>query len=253
MSDVKSVNIRDLMDIYEFPCTLLGSGKQLKIAPVTTAQLKKILTYEDENNILVVETALDELITSSVKTEDFDINSLYLQDRFQLMLEIRKVSKGNMYSFSYNCPECDVETIAAIDLSKLENIPFNIESGIVSMSDTLQFELDFPTRGDQKFAYDYVMSNGEVSPADITKDMLLDIAVAMYAKSVRKVIVNGTEQTSVPIEDIIYVIENVKTEIFENIKKWFEINTFGVNFKGKVKCINQHEKTIEIPIENFFV
>ena len=247
MSEVKSVNIRDLVDSYEFPCTLVGSGQQLTIKPITTMQLKKLLTYEDEQDNSIIEEALDGLISSSVLTEGFDINNLYLQDRFKLLLDVRRASKGNAYTFAYKCPECGIETIASVDLSSLSVTPFDVGSRIVNISDKMQFELDFPTRGDQKVA------TSVISKHLTGKEKQLEIAIATYAKSVKKVIVGGEEIPDVPLEDIIYVLENVSTKVFDNFKQWYSDNNFGVEFNATVSCIHGHESEVHIPLDNFFV
>lgn len=248
MSDTKNVNIKDFMDNYDFPCTLIGSGQELRIRPITTMQLKKLLTYENDDSPNVIENALDSLISESVATEGFDINDLYLQDRFQLLLEVRKISKGASYTFNYHCPTCGMEVASIIDLNDLKVEAPKALEGVIDMSDKLQFKVGFPTRTDQVLANEYVRAKPGLSQ----KQQQLDSAITTYAKSVKSVIVDGQEQTDVPLEDIIYVLENVSTEVFDKFKKWFVDNNFGVEFKSVIHCLEGHPNTIDIPIENFF-
>ena len=47
--------------MYEFDCTLPGTGQEIKFRPITTGQMKKLLVYEDSTSIQQVEEALDKL------------------------------------------------------------------------------------------------------------------------------------------------------------------------------------------------
>ena len=152
MSDNKTVDIKGLLDTYEFPYTMLSDGKQLLIKPITTGQMKKILAYENENDPYVIEEALDKLISDCVITEDFDVSTTYLQERFALLLEIRKVTKGDSYSFNWKCPKCKVENVESVKVSELPVKQYGCENNVIAINDKLSFEVDFPTRADQKDA-----------------------------------------------------------------------------------------------------
>jgi hypothetical protein len=71
MSDFKKY-----LNVYEFETTLPGSGEVIKYKPITTGQLKKLLIYEDDDDPSIIEEALDDLITSSVISEGFDVTDL---------------------------------------------------------------------------------------------------------------------------------------------------------------------------------
>ena len=88
MSDFKKY-----LNVYEFETTLPGSGVTIKFKPITTGQMKKLLVYENETDPSMVEEAMDELINSSVSTEGFDVKDVWLQDRFFLLVEIRRKTK----------------------------------------------------------------------------------------------------------------------------------------------------------------
>jgi hypothetical protein len=65
-------NFLDYVNVYEFECELPGSKQKVKFKPVTTGQIKKLLTYEKETNYVIQEQALDDLISSSVLSEGFN-------------------------------------------------------------------------------------------------------------------------------------------------------------------------------------
>lgn len=123
MSDFKMY-----LNMYQFDTKLPGSGRELKIKPITTGQLKRMLMYENVMDMGKIEEALDTLITECVLSKDFDVNELYLQDRFFLLTELRKVTRGNMYTFTAFCnnPMCGSQYVHTIDLSKLPMRPFSL-------------------------------------------------------------------------------------------------------------------------------
>jgi hypothetical protein len=249
MSEVKIVDIKGLLDTYEFPYTLPGSGAPLLIKPITTGQMKKILAYEDESDPYIVEQALDKLITDCVVTPDFDINSLYLQDRFSLLLEIRKVTKGDTYQFNYRCPKCKVENVNNVVISELDVKPFNRVDNIISINDNLKFEVDFPTRADQRDAIDRI--KGKPISA---REKQVDIQTGTFANSIKKVHTADAVIDNVPFADKVYILENVPTTTFEDFVMWFKDHEFGVEFETDMMCVScGHKDKMDIPLSDFFV
>ena len=94
------------LNIYNHIFTIPSSKKVVTYKPISTGQMKRLLIYENNKNPLIIEQVLDDLIIGCVITEGFDIDVLTLQDRFDLLIEIRKQSKGNDYTFNFKCPTC---------------------------------------------------------------------------------------------------------------------------------------------------
>lgn len=249
MSDVQIVDIKGLLDTYEFPYTLPGSGQELLIKPITTGQMKNILAYENENDPYIIEEALDKLISSCVVTADFDINQLYLQDRFSLMLEIRKVTKGDGYTFNWKCPKCAVENVENVSISRLNVKPFNREDNIITINERLKFEVDFPTRGDQKDAINR-FKGGKVG----YRQKQIEVQMGTFANSVKKVHTPEGEFDEVPFDDKVYILDNITSEVFEKFTNWFKDHEFGVDFEQNLRCVGcAHEEKMDIPLSDFFV
>lgn len=249
MSDVQIVDIKGLLDSYEFPYTLPGSGAQLLIKPITTGQMKKILVYEDESDPFVIEEALDKLITDCVVTPDFNVETLYLQDRFSLLLEIRKISKGDTYQFSWKCPKCKVENMGNVVISQLNVKPFNLTDNVIEINERLKFEVDFPTRADQKDAVNRVKGK----PMRYTEKQV-EVQTGTFANSVKTVHAGGIKIDTVPFEDKVYILDNIGSEVFDNFTSWFKEHDFGIDFTSKVRCIScEHTEKLDIPLSDFFV
>jgi hypothetical protein len=110
---------RDSLNSYVFDTKLPGTGESIKLKPITTRQLKRALLYEEVEDVGKVEEALDEIITECVVTPGFDVEKIYLQDRFFILLELRKVTKGNSYIFQAICNECSGQFMQTVNLSEL--------------------------------------------------------------------------------------------------------------------------------------
>jgi len=146
----------EYLNIYEFETTLPGSGETIRFQPLTTGQLKKLLVYENETDIMIQEDALDNLICSCVTSENFDIDNLYLQDRFFLLMEIRKKTKGEKYDFTYKCPKCESQILNSLNLDdlKVTKIPEDIDNSL-ALTDHIGISLRHIKRKDFKIFKTY--------------------------------------------------------------------------------------------------
>lgn len=125
------LDFRKYINSYQFETELPGSGENITFKPICTRMIKKLLLYETSEDPNSIENALDEIITECVIDETFNIDDLFLQDRFALLLDMRKATKGNLYTFSSNCTKCQSQSTQNIKLSDLKvkrlNIPKEIE------------------------------------------------------------------------------------------------------------------------------
>ena len=245
-----SIDISKYVNSYEFDFTLPGNGEVIMFKPITTGQLKKLLPYENETNTILIEELLDALIKDCVVSEGFDINKLYLEDRFSLMIEIRKKSKGSEYSFLYTCPDCGTKTPITINLDDLELKPKE-DLGTFIINDKLSVDLDHLTRGDQKVIFDMV----EKMKIDNKNLKNAEIATYSYARSM-KLFHTPEGDTDVDIKDKVNMLDNVFTE--KQYEKFLEIlknSSFGYDFSFDFKCSNSEcnkEENYSIPLKHFF-
>jgi hypothetical protein len=113
-------NFRNYINSFVFETELPGSGISVSFRPVTTGQIKKLLLYETTDDAMAIETALDEMINECViKPEKFNTRDLYIQDRFYLLVEIRKATRGATYQFQTVCTSCGSQSQQNINLSNL--------------------------------------------------------------------------------------------------------------------------------------
>jgi hypothetical protein len=247
-----SIDISKYVNSYEFDYTLPSNNEVIKYKPITTGQLKKLLPYENETNPGVIELLLDDLISKCVLSEGFDIKNLYLEDRFALLLEIRKKSKGEEYSFVYTCPVCDTQTPITINLNSLKCKKRNINPEPFKLNDKISFVIDHIRRGEQIQAYEIVNKRG------ITNDnlRLAEVATVSYAMCM-KTFTTPEGDTDVPLDDKINILDSVMSgSQYDEFINWFVVNSFGVDFTFNFECGNDkctNKETVSIPLSNFFV
>jgi len=243
-----STNFKNYINVYEFECELPGSGKIIKYKPITTGQMKKLLIYENETSPVIQEKALDDLISSSVIDKDFDINKLYLEDRFFLLIEMRKNTKGKKFKFDFKCPKCKTVSQQLIDLDslkvvKLKDIKINPK---IKLTKQISIELKHITRGEQKELEKYL----DLSISETQQ--MVEMQLLGYAAGITKVITPEGEETP-DLKDKKWMLENTPPAILDKLKNWYNNTAFGVEFTYTTKCINcKHFQVMDIPLANFF-
>lgn len=245
-----AIDVKKLVNTYEFESKLTGSDKVIKFKPITTGIMKKILVYENEENIETLDNFLDDLISNCVTTENFNIDELYLQDRFSLLVDIRRKSKGDIFKFNYTCPKCKMESIIAVKLSELPVLPKKEKFDPVIINDNLSVYLRHLTRADQKKAF------AAIPDTFTLNKRLAEIATYSYALAIEKVVSGQEEDSNVSIEDKIFLLDSLDQDVYDKLSNWFNDNNFGIDFTYKFKCkdpnCKSEEKVINIPITNFF-
>jgi len=243
-----STSFKNYINVYEFECELPGSGEIIKYKPITTGQMKKLLIYENETSPVVQEKALDELISSSVMNKDFNIDKLYLEDRFFLLIEMRKITKGKNFKFEFNCPKCKTVSTQTIDLNTLKVVKLkDIKTKpLVKLTKQISVGLKHITRGEQKELEKYLDLGGNET------QQMVEMQLLGYAAGITKIITPDGEETP-KIKDKKWMLENTPPSVLDKLKNWYDDTAFGVEFTYKSKCINcNHTEVMDIPLTNFF-
>lgn len=242
------MSFKNYLNVYTFDCELPGSEEKIEFKPLTTKEIKKLLTYEDDSDYSKVEDILDQIINSAVTNEDFDITNIYLQDRFFLLLEIRKKTKGETYEFQYDCPKCNSQNYIIQDLNQLKVTKLKDLKELdteIQINDNISINLWFITRGEEKEALQ------KVDPNSLQKDTEYNLNILTQA--IKAVNSPDGKEENLAFEDKQFIMDNLTTGDLTKISNWFENNNFGVDFKVEKKCkqCNHKEVTI-IPLQNFF-
>ena len=242
-----------LLNQYDHEHTILETKKTIKIKPITTGQMKAILQYEGSDDPSVVDRILDDIINGCVITEGFNVDDLTLQDRFHLLIGIRKVSKGSEYTFNIKCPMCGVESIQMVNLDDLEitQYPENIDRKI-KINNNLTIHLDYIRRGQQKQCVDLVSKMGKLTDSQV----MSEVATYMYAFGMIKFETKVGEIKDISIDDRKEFLDNLGADSYDPINNWYEKYDYGIKFKHTVVCKAgtkcNFSKEEDIPITGFF-
>ena len=217
--------------------------------PVNTGQLKKLLTYEKETNLLIQEQALDDLISSSVLTEDFDSDDLYLEDRFFLLVEMRKKTKGEVLEFTLTCPKCNSQSLNRVDLNSMPIKQLDKEADLtVDLVNDVKVHLRRVKRKNQK----------EIKPSFLKPNLSnLQITAEMqtlfHACAIDKIETPDGVDENINMTDKVYLVDNIPTSEYDKIREKIEEISFGLDLSYKVKCrACDFEQDTIVPVENNF-
>jgi hypothetical protein len=250
MSENTRPKFYDHINVYEFSCELPGTKQVVEFKPVSTGQLKKLLTYENETNLIIQERALDELISSSVLSKDFNIADIYLEDRFYLLVELRKKTKGEVLEFSLTCPQCGSQSLQRQDLNALNVKPFdeNVDKSL-DLGNGIIIHFRHVKRGDQLKEIHPGMLPKKMSPMESQ----MELQLIYHALTIDKIETPSGIDDNIPLADRKFFVENVPTGHYEKIRDKLEEITFGTELVQHVQCIKcDFKHTTDIPIENSF-
>jgi len=250
MSEKEKPKFYDYISVYDFTCELPGSKETVQFKPVTTGQIKKLLTYENETNYVVQEQALDDLISSSVLSDGFDINEQYIYDRLYLLIEIRKKTKGEVLEFQVNCPKCNSQSINRINLDELEIKKLeNTENTVVDLGQ-IKVHLKHLKRKHQKQDIKANMFHKNMKE---TQQQYM-FQVAFHACAIDKIETPKGIDENIPFEDKVYFIEQIPMGQMELIKDGLDKMSFGWKLEQNINCKHcNFEHNQDIPIQqNFF-
>jgi hypothetical protein len=226
-----------------------STDEELMFRPITTGQMKNLLVYEDSKDIFIVETIMDDLISSCILSDGFNIDTLTLQDRFNILIDIRRKTKGSTYTFNIKCPECGTVSINNVNLEQLEDVPFNEDTNhLVEVTDNMTIHLDYITRGMQKEAIKIVKKMKGLSD----KQKMIEIATHTYALSMKEFVTPDGTISDISTKQKVEFLNNFDQDMYTKITDWYKDNDFGVVFEYEMRCSNcDFEKTEGIPLSNF--
>lgn len=230
------------LNVYEFKEVLPGSNKPIRLKPFTAAQIKRLIAY----NYTDPEDALDELLQSSVVDENFNVMDLYLEDRFYLLIALRKRTKGAKYNFMITCPKCSSQSMQLLNLDELKTKKLSAKvNKIVTLDDNLSVELDFITRRVQKEA------STTLDKTLTDAGEMYDLMLRSHAMSVKK-ITTPEGEFSPSVEESYNFIVNLPEALYEKIRDWYTKNEFGTKFKYTVDCPHcDYKEENDVPLDSF--
>jgi hypothetical protein len=248
VKEKEQVDFRKYLNAYVYETVLPGTRQKVKFKPFTTGQIKSLLTIEDVNP-MSVEDGLDKMISECLVGNEIDIYDLYAQDRFFLLMEIRKKSKGSTYKFQWICPKCNSQSLQTVSLDNLKiNQPKKL-SDTLKLSSDISVVLQNITRRAQKNAM--IMAQESIDRGE--RASVINTNLNVYALSLKSIITPEGEIDNLTIDDAMDFIYNCPSLFTDRIKEWFDENDFGVELKITAVCPHcQNKEEAEVPLDNFF-
>jgi rRNA maturation protein Nop10 len=271
------MSFKNYLNVYEFDTTLPGTGAKLKIKPITTGIMKELLLYEsatDEPG--KIEEALDTLLQKCVITPGFNVDGQFLQDRFFLITELRKVTRGNKYTFQATCQKCNGQAQQTVDLSKLVVKPNTLASEVKEtppvvkkVAETrpgLHVKKETPKKEEvpvivekelKPVSVNTVQLNDNISvelslitrgmqkqAMKIVTDMKKEMGdmqrraeiVTITTAQAIKAIITPEGKEIPSLEDRVYFINNINQGELEKLTQWLQDHDFGIDFSFDTVC-----------------
>lgn len=239
----------NLLNIYEKDVPLPGSKEVVKIKPLTTNQIKKLLVHENETDLIGGERILDDILKMAIISDNPDVvRSLLLQDRYLVFIEIRKLTKGSFHTYNFTCPSCKSQSIQKIDLNDLvvKNIPEDNNNIITILNGGMKLHMGPSTRGEQDDAYKIIDHKLKDSEKQV------EMALANMAIAIKGIETTSLDET-VSIKDKMDLIGDLPGQEYDKVKEWFIENDFGVDLNITTKCpYCEFKKEHSLPLTNFF-
>ena len=94
-------------------------------------EIKQMTAKEEDllanQNLIKSGKVLDKLIESLLVDKSINVDGILVSDKNAILVGIRRLAYGDDYHVSVTCPTCGGQNKIKIDLSKLENKPFNFD------------------------------------------------------------------------------------------------------------------------------
>ncbi len=252
---VPTKDFKDYLNVFEFDCVLPGTGQAVKFKPLTIGNIKQIASYsEDEPTAGTLTNMFDEIFRTSVITEDFDPLEIYLQDRYFLILEIRKKTKGEVVEYNMTCPECKSQSKQKIDFETIPVKPKRDDIDYdVPITEELTIRLKHLLRKEEKEIYDLWDTFKKNNQYENSTEADLDLAILLEAQSIEEIITPNGVQDGITILDKKYLLENIPQPLYQKVADWYDEYNFGPEMTIKVKCPHcKFESQQDITNTDFF-
>jgi hypothetical protein len=114
-----------------------------------TLELKMMGAKEEDiltsKNLIQKNIVLDKLLESVIIDKSIKTIDMLICDRNAAFYALRRLAYGDAYEATVSCPRCSKENAVTIDLSLIDNKPFDFES-FPKGSNSFEFELPFAKR-----------------------------------------------------------------------------------------------------------
>jgi hypothetical protein len=199
---------------------------------------KNIQPLEKFNKLLVscCESIGD--VTDKAKIEEIIRKKLSSQDRLFMIVCLRRVTVGDLFTFTYTCGECNKDTSLNLDLSKLENI---------SVSDMKYYEEPIKVN---LYGNEFVLKISTSETEKIQAQFNIKEDAPSFDILSRIVSINGVVPTLEDIKKLPLKIRNELRHIFNEMEGKVDLEVEAVC--SNPDCRNKDIIMLDVSHRNFF-
>lgn len=232
---------------------LLSKGKMNPEIPGGILKVKHMTTHEEA--ILAGGgkdgAALDDVLTSLIKTPGVKVDNLIVQDYFQILMAVRVLTFGPEYVFQMQCPECETKFKHTVDLVK------TLEEKEIKSEDVEPYEIGPLPILNKKLKIRYLRRSDLKSIRDYGKKKMKDGVTKgdpSYFYRLAKHIVEIIDfEDGTNFARILDFCENMHARDSAYIKTTLATKDFGINTTIKLVCPDCKEDLEEkLPISSEF-
>jgi hypothetical protein len=199
----------------EYFLELPSNGQRVKFRPFIVREEKVLLIALESEDMSEMSNAVKTVLTSCVKGENLDIETLPTFDIEYLFLNIRGKAVGEEIELNIICPDDgETEVPVKIFVDEVKVIKNENHTKQIKINDSLMMEMKYPS------LEQFIKSNFDFSD----KKNQLDQSIDLIASCVDKIYTEEDVWTSQDTtkEDIIEFLEGMNSSQFEKIEQFFE-------------------------------
>jgi hypothetical protein len=244
-------------EVPEIKFTIPSSGEDIFLRPFTTREQKAILKAIEKEDQVLMNEAFDTLITNCVITKGFNVDTLLTKDRDALLIELRKESVSEDFSYNWQCNSCEYNNSGSMSLSKLKFKKLKdkkkLEKVIELVDRPIKLSLKLPSRKFEKLLFKQVSAT--------TKDpSAVDLMNYTLAISIQKLEIVDEDGKATEMElqfnDRINILEEMHMDDKKKIEEFLKgIEAYGYDLNIGEKSCKECEKTTEVELNwsDFFL
>lgn len=219
--------------------TVPSTGEKITYRPYLVKEEKALLLAEQSEDLNVIIETMKSVISSCIKTTNFNVNKLAIFDLEYILMNIRAKSVGEVSEINIPCAQCGTMHQIAFDLSKIEVKKNPDHTPKIQLFDDVGVVMKYPS-------IDILTRLEDENDVTVTFDATLDCIDYIFDSTN---IYYASDRTR---EELAEFIENLDSTAFKKIETFFDTMpkfSEDVNFNC-TKCGAENSRSLE-GLQNF--
>lgn len=236
ISDLKKIQVESSSNA-EFSVNLCYSGRKAFVRPLKIKDKKDLLKAIESKDEKLVQKILDDIIEKYVELEDNrPIEDLTIQERYQILVEIRRAASGDQIKIVHQCPKCEhINKDIPYDIKNMVVKPFDnsVPNEMFLFDNKVKLVLG-PLRRSEEKKIEKIIFDKKIQTIS-EKNMLL------MSGFIQKIFINKDDiwgEVTLKTEEKIEFFESLSPNEFDFIANYIKNSDFGVKLPFSFKCEN---------------